>query len=176
MKKLILLSLCLFVAGCGGNGIVVKKFKPAYIVHVPELQKLDNVADLKNYAGYLDKGDSFPLELNFDDNILGVRQKSIDIVMKKRLFFMVKVPDNPTKEELLRIEKLDFDTMSEAEQKSFFSRYMLYVATDAEHWAPMNDGRALKRVLGIKGGTFSFGIGMNKAEGVKSVLTMKTEN
>ena len=176
MKKLILLSLCLFIAGCGGNGIVVKKFEPANIVHIPDLKKLDNIAELKNYAGYLEKGESFPLEINIDNDILGVRQKSIDIVMKKRLYFMVKMPENPTKEELERLKKLDFDSMSEAELKRFFSRYMLYLGTDAEHWAPLYDGRALKRVLGVKSGKFSFGLGMNNTEGIKSVLTVKTEN
>jgi hypothetical protein len=176
MKKIFLLALFVFAAGCGGNNIVVKKFEPAHIVHVRDLQKLENIADLKNYAGYLDKGDSFPLELNIDNNFIGVGGKSIDIVMKKRLYFMVKLPDNPTKEELEKLEKLDFASMNESEQKRFFSRYMLYVGTDTEHWAPMYDGRALKSVLGIKSGTFSFGIGMNKTEGVKSVLTVKTVN
>lgn len=174
MKKMTLLFLFVFAAGCGGTNIVVKKFEPSHIRHVRELEKLDNVAELKNYAGYLDKGDIFPLKLDIDNNILGVNQKSIDILIKQRLYFMVKVPENPTKEELARLEKLDFDKMSKAELESFFSRYMLYVGTDAEHWAPMYDGRALKQVLGIKSGTFSLGFGMDKKEGVKSVLTVKT--
>lgn len=174
MRKIILLVLFVFAAGCGGNDIVVRKFEPSHIRHVSELEKLDNVAELKDYAGYLDKGDTFPLKLDIDSNILGVNQKSLDIMIKQRLYFMVKLPENPTKEELARLEKLDFDKMTKSEMDSFFRRYMLYVGTDAEHWAPMYDGRALKQVLGIKGGTFSLGFGMDKKEGVKSVLSVKT--
>jgi hypothetical protein len=175
MKKIIVLSLLVFAAGCGGNNIIVKEFDSAHIRPCRDLQKIENVADLRNYAGYLDKGDTFPLELDIENDVLGVSQKSIDIVMKKRLYFSVKLPDNPTKEELERIEKLDFDSMSQAEQEEFFQRYMLYVSLDAVHWAPMYDGKALKQVLGIKSGTFSFGIGMTPKEGLKSVLTVKTE-
>ncbi len=175
MKKGLMLILLVLVSGCGGNNIVVKKFEPSHIRHVRELEKLDNIAELKDYAGYLDKGDTFPLKLDIDNNILGVNQRYIDILIKQRLYFMMKLPENPTKEELAKLEKLDFENMSKSEQEYFFSRYMLYVGTDAEHWAPMYDGRALKRVLGIKGGTFSLGFGMDKKEGVKSVLTVKTQ-
>jgi len=174
MKNVFLLILLVCTAGCGGNNIVVKKFDPSHVVHVRTLEKLDNITDLKNYAGYLDKGDTFPLKLEIDNDIIGVNQKAIDIAMKQKLYFMVKMPENPTKEELTRVEKLDFDSMSDSERESFFKRYMLYVGTDAEHWAPMSDGRALKNVLGIKGGTFSVGFGMDQKEGVKSVLTVKT--
>ncbi len=88
---------------------------------------------------------------------------------------MLKMPDNPTKAELERLEKLDFEKMSERDLAEFFSRYMLYMSTDAEHWAPMYDWPALKQILGIKRGTFSFGVGMEKDKGVKSVLTVRTE-
>lgn len=175
MKKGFLLLLLILISGCGGNSVVVKKFEPAHVVHVRQLEKLDNIADLKNYAGYLDKGDTFPLTLHIDNDVIGVTQKSIDVVIKQKLYFMVKMPENPTKEELEKLEKLDFESMSKSEQMNFFNRYMLYVGTDAMHWAPMYDGRALKRVLGIKGGTFSLGFGMDKKEGVKSVLTVKTD-
>jgi hypothetical protein len=174
MKTTIVLLLLAVTAGCGGNNIVVKKFEPAHVVPVRQLEKLDNIAELKDYAGFLDKGDTFPLTLNIENSFIGVNQKSIDIVMKQRLYFMVKMPENPTKEELARLEKLDFDSMSKSEMESFFSRYMLYVGTDAEHWAPMYDGRALKSVLGIRSGTFSIGFGMDKKDGVKSVLSVKT--
>ncbi len=175
MKKGLLLLLLVLMTGCGGNSIVVKKFDPAFVLHVPELQKLNNPADIKKYAGYLDKGDTFPLELNFDNDTVGFRQKSIDVEIKQRLYFMMKMPENPTKEELDRLGKLNFEKMSESELMDFFSRYMLYVSKDAEHWAPMYDWPALKQVLGIKRGTFSFGVGMEKDKGVKSVFTVKTE-
>jgi hypothetical protein len=175
MKKFSILFLLVFAAGCGGNGIVVKKFDPSHVLHCKELRNLKNVTDLKEYAGYLDKGDTFPLMLSIDDDIIGVKQKSIDIAIKQKLYFMVKMPDDPTKEELRIIEQFDWDSLGEAEQKKFVERYMLYVSRDALHWAPIYDGKALKQVMGIKGDRFSFGIGMTTEDGVKSVLTVKTE-
>jgi hypothetical protein len=175
MKKGLLLLLMVLISGCGGNGIVVRKYEPSLVRHYRDLRKLDNLSDLKTYAGYLDKGDTFPLELKIDNDIVGLKQKSIDIEIKQRLYFMVKVPEDPTKEELERLAKLDFESMSSSEQENFFRRYMLYLSMDAEHWAPLYDGRALKKVLGIKKGSFSFGVGMDKDKGVKSVLTVKTE-
>jgi hypothetical protein len=175
MKKGLLLLLVVVISGCGGNGIVVRKYEPSHVRHYRDLQKLDNVAELNNYAGYLDKGDSFPLELKIDNNIVSVKQKSIDIEIKQRLYFMVTVPADPTKEELERVAKLDFESMSSSEQENFFRRYMVYLSMDAEHWAPLYDGRALKKVLEIRHGSFSFGVGMDKDKGVKSVLTVKTE-
>jgi hypothetical protein len=175
MKKGLLLLLVVVIAGCGGNGIVVRKYESSHVRHYSDMQKLDNVAELNNYAGYMDKGDSFPLELNIDNDIVGVKQKSIDLEIKQRLYFMVKVPKDPTKEELERVAKLDFTSMSSSEQQNFFRRYMLFLSMDAEHWAPLYDGRALKKVLEIRKGSFSFGVGMDKDKGVKSVLTVKTE-
>lgn len=175
MKKFVVVALLACVAGCGGNGIIVKRFEPDHVLHCSELRKLDKVADLKGYAGYLDKGDTFPLELSIDDDIIGVKQKSIDIAMKQRLYFMVRMPDDPSPDELRIIERFDWASLSEAEQRRFVERYMLYVSRDALHWAPIYDGKALKQMMGIKGGRFSFGIGMNAENGVKSVLTVKTE-
>ena len=177
MKKSVLMLLLILTAGCGGNNIVVREFDSAHVLHCRELQKIDKITDLKNYAGYLDKGDIVPMELNIDNDIIGVRQKSIDLVIKQKLYFMAKIPENPSKEELAKLENFDksMASMSKAEQSEFFERYMLYVSVDAVHWAPVYDGKALKYVSGIKRGTFFFGVGADKKDGVKSVLTVKTE-
>lgn len=88
---------------------------------------------------------------------------------------MLKFPENPTKEELEKLTKMDFTALSEAELKEFFSRYMLYISIDAKHWAPIYDGWAVKKVLGIKRGIFGFGLGMDKDKGIKFTLTLRTE-
>jgi hypothetical protein len=175
MKKGLLLLLLMMMSACVGNNIIVKKYEPALVIHYSDLQKLENVSDLKKYAGYIDKGETLPLELKIENDMVGIKQKIIDIEIKRRIYFMMKLPENPTKEELEKLAKLDFASMSEAEMKNFFKRYMLYLSIDAEHWAPLYDGRALKHVLGIKKGTFSLGIGADKDKGIKSIFTLKTE-
>lgn len=175
MRNAIAVTLLVFIAGCSGNAVVVKKFEPDHVLHCNELRKLENVTDLKMYAGYLDKGETFPMTLTIDDDIIDVQQKSIDIALKQKLYFMVKMPEDPTLEELRIIEHFDWNSLSEAEQKEFMKRYMLYVSRDALHWAPIYDGKALKQVMGIKSGRFSFGMGMSTEDGMKSVMTITTE-
>jgi len=176
MKKAILLLLFLIPAGCGGNGGVVKKFDPAHVVHVSELQKLGDLAEFRNYAGYLDKGDTFPLKLDIDFDLGSVRQNSVDIVMNRKVYFMIEMPENPTREDLEILNNLEsaLISMSDAERMKFFERYMLYLSSDAWRWAPLYDGKALKEVMGLKGGSFALGFGMDPKEGLKSVLTIKT--
>jgi hypothetical protein len=177
MKRIILLSLFVFAAGCGGTNIVVKEFDSAHLLNFHDLQKMDNIAEIRNNAVYLDKGDSFPLGLNIDDDIIGVKQKSIDIVLKEKLYFMLKLPENPSKEELAKLENIEkyLASMSKSELMEFFERYMLFVSRDAKHWAPIYDGKALKEVLGIKQGHFTFGFGMDRKQGVISILSARTE-
>lgn len=174
MKRGLLLLLVLLLSACGPN-IIVKKYDPVLIRHYKDLQKMENVADIKKYAGYIDQGETFPLEFKIENDLVGLKQKSIDVEIKRRIYFMLTFPDNPTKEELEKIAKMDFSALSEAEQKNFFERYVFYLSLDAEHWAPLYDSRALKQVLGIKKGSFSVGFQMNKDKGIKSIVTVKIE-
>jgi hypothetical protein len=184
MKRLALVLLLVLTAGCSGNGIVVREYDPAHLLHLSEPRELKDIGDLKRYAGYLEKGDTVPLRINLDTDLIGINQKSIDFVFKQKLFFMVKTPDDPTKEELEILKKMidlsidDLERsklMEESLTAKFIERYMLYVSKDAVHWAPINDGKALKQVLEVKGGSFSFGFGMDDKVAVRSVLTLKTQ-
>jgi hypothetical protein len=184
MKRLALILLLVLTTGCSGNGIVVREYDAAHLLHLSEPRELKDFSDLKKYAGYLEKGDTVPLRINLDTDLIGISQKSIDFVIKQKLFFMVKTPDAPSKEEFELLKKMTAHSIDDSEQDKlmeelltpeFFKRYMLYVSKDAVHWAPICDGEAIKQVLEVKGGSFSFGFGVDHKAGVRSVLTIKTQ-
>ena len=176
MKKLTILTLFLLIAGCAGTNIIKKEFRPENTVHYSRLDKLESIPALNTYAIYLDKGDRFPLEFSLDTDMIEIADRKIDIVAKQKLFFMLKIPEKLSKEELSGLEDLSkekISEMSESDKRKFFANFMLYISKDAAEWAPVSDIKAIKKVFGSKGGTISFGMGMSKKEGIWSYLNVK---
>ena len=176
MNKFTILILFLLIAGCAGTNIITKEFRPENTIHCSKLDKPGSISALNDYAVYLDKGDRFPLELSFDTDIIGIADKKIDMEAKQKLFFMLKMPENLSKDELSVLENLSkkkISEMSESDKRKFFANFMLYISKDATEWAPVSDIKAIKKVFGSKGGTISFGMGMSKKEGVWSYLNVK---
>jgi len=125
---------------------------------------------------YLDKGDTFPLELSLDTSIIGIADQKIDMVAKQRLFFMLKMSEDLSKEELAELENLNkekLSEMSESDKRKLFENFMLYISKDAVAWAPVADIKAIKKVFGSKGGAISFGMGMSSKKGIWSSLGIK---
>jgi len=97
-------------------------------------------------------------------------------VAKQKLFFMLRIPEKLSKEELSGLENLSKDKiseMSETEKRTFFEYSMLYISKNATEWAPVSDIKAVKKLFGSKGGTISFGMGMSKKDGIWSYLNVK---
>ncbi len=176
MKKFTVLILILAITGCAGTNIISKKFKPENIVHYSQLDKLESIPELNNHVVYLNKGDIFPLELSLDTNIVGIEEQKIDVAAKQRLFFMLKMPENLSKEELAELESLNkekLSEMSESDKRKLFEKFMLYISKDAVAWAPVSDIKSIKKVFGSKGGAVSFGMGMSSKKGIWSRLSVK---
>jgi len=176
MKKFTILILVLVIAGCAGTNIIKKEFRPENTLHYSRLDKLESIPALYTYAIYLDKGDRFPLELSLDTDIIEIADRKIDIVAKQKLFFMLRIPEKLSKEELSGLENLSKDKiseMSETEKRTFFEYFMLYISKNATEWAPVSDIKAVKKLFGSKGGTISFGMGMSKKDGIWSYLNVK---
>ena len=176
MKKFTILILILAIAGCAGRNIISKTFKPENIVHYSELDKLESIPELNNHVVYLNKGDTFPLELSLDTNIVGIEEQKIDVVAKQKLFFMLKMPENLSKEELAQLESLNkekFSEMSDSDKRRLFENFILYISKDAVTWAPVYDIDSIKKVFGSKGGAISFGMGMSGKKGIWSRLSVK---
>jgi hypothetical protein len=98
-------------------------------------------------------------------------------VAKEKIYFMVKMPNNLSMDELKKLNTADAHSLSEMDadqRKAFFKDYMLYVSKDAAHWAPLNDGKALKKVLGFRSGIISFGMMASTTKGLGACLNLKT--
>ena len=177
IKKLVVLISVFTIAGCAKTNMVTKEFKPEHIIHYSKLQQLANVANLHSYVVYLNKGDTFPLELSLDTGIIRSADNKIDLVAEQKLYFRVKMPENLSKQELAELESLSkekLSEMTESDREEFFKNYMIYISKDAINWAPLNDIRAMKELIGTKGGTISLGMGMTNKDGIWSYLNVET--
>jgi hypothetical protein len=176
MKKLVILIPLLLAMGCAQTNVVVKEFASDHIIHFNSFQKVDDPAILDTYAGYLEKGDTFPLELSLNSDIIGISEKKVNMVVKERIYFRLKMPANTTKEKLFEFKNLSKETvskMSESERQELFKDFMVYLSKDGIHWAAYNDLAAIKGIFGIKGGSISLGMGMGEKDGIWSFLNIE---
>lgn len=177
MRMLAILVFSLLIVGCAHTGIIVREFKPEQIIHYSKLQNLEDDTKLTNYVAYLNEGETFPLELSIDTGIINVADKRINLIVQQKLYFLVKMPENLSKEELAKLENLDKEAlskMSESDKKKLFKGYMIYIGKDARNWVPLSDIKAVKEAFGIKEVRVSFGFGMSKKVGIISHLNIET--
>jgi len=174
MRRLVALFFVFVLMGCAQTKVVVKEVSPDQVIHYSQLQKLEKVASLYNTVAYVDKGETIPMEISLESDLVGLKDKKVDFILKERIYFMLRMPENLSNEELSALESLDHEKlskMSEAEQIRYFRNLML--SRDAIHWAPLANIKAMKEVLEIKGGSIALGFGMNRKEGIWSFLKMK---
>jgi hypothetical protein len=199
MKNIaILVIVILITAGCSGNTFV-KKVEPGHVIHLSEYQKLDGmkgfysyltycytdkksrvlpkldgVESLSAYVGYLDKGDIFPLSISFENDVVGTNLKTIDMVVKQKIYFMVKLPNSLSSEGLAKLDQLNTELISKVVSESdIMQGFTVFVSKDAENWAYAWDWKGLKKAFGIGGGSFSYGVGINHDEGLTANLGIK---
>jgi hypothetical protein len=121
--------------------------------------------------------DFIPLAIFMDTDFIEFKQNQIELVAKKKLYYRVKMPDNLSKEELAKLNKITAQGVSEwnsDQKKAFFKNYILYVSIDAIHWAPLYGKNALNEILGYKMGKASFGTKVSTIDGMGAVLDIKT--
>lgn len=169
---IVLVSLC----GCAQHHIVHQELTSAQIRPLSELKTVNDIRVLNNQASYLDRGEAVPLQLSIDSEWLGLRQDHVDLIAKRRIYFRFSVPEDMSGERMERLLSLDaqkLSNMSDAEREQLFKDVMLYLSSDAVHWAPLNDTKALKEVFELQGGSVSLGMGMNATEGVWTSLALR---
>ncbi|HOS98734.1 MAG TPA: hypothetical protein PLR71_09795 [Deltaproteobacteria bacterium] len=176
MKRLCGIALLFCVAGCAGTQVVTKDFQPDRIIHYPAFLSLGEDAQLDSYAVYLDRGDTFPLELSLKSDIIGFQEKNVNIVVKERVYFTMEFPADWPREKLDRLRNLDREaltSMSESERQDLLKDLKIYVSRDGMHWAAYNDLDTIKELFGIRGGTISLGMGMGNKDGIWSNLDIE---
>jgi hypothetical protein len=117
------------------------------------------------------------LKLSMETDFMAFKQDHIDIVANQKLYFMIKMPDNLSADEMARLNKINarsFSEMSDAQKAAFLKDYMLYVSKDAVHWAPLYGSKAYREVLGFKAGLLSFGMMASTTDGLGASLDIRT--
>ncbi len=151
--------------GCAKPNIINQRFDSKKIVHSSQTKNIDNLSD---YAVYLDKGDTIPLKISLDSEILDVAEDAINLVLKKKIYVRTEVPD--------ALKNDNASSMSEAEKNKYIKKIKFFISPDAIRWAQINDPEfieAVKQLFGIKGGSFAAGIGLSKEDGINAYLKAK---
>lgn len=179
LQAWIVLFVVIVVTSCAGNKILTRPSAPNQLIHYSELKGMDETRNLNNCVFYVNKGESIPLKLSMETDFMEFKQDQVDIIAKQRLYFMIKMPENLSANELAKLNQLDarsFSEMSGAQRAAFLKNYMLYVSKDAVRWAPLYGSRAYREVLGFKKGLLSFGILASTGDGLKASLDIRTVN
>lgn len=175
----VVLGAVLTITGCAGQKVLVRPVSAGKMIHHDDLKGWDETKNLNGYVIYVNEGDTIPLRISMESDFMDFKQDQIDLVAKQKLYFMIKMPENLTAEELARVNHYDlqhFSKMSRTERAAFLNDYMLYVSKDAQHWAPLYGGRAYRKVLGFKRGLINFGIMAGTSDGLEANLEIRTVN
>ncbi len=165
------------LTGCAGNKLLVRSFPEENIVHYSQIKGWEKTKSLNNTVAYMNEGDTLPLSISMNTDFIGFEQDHIDLVAKKKLYFMIKMPENLTEEEISQINDIDMQRISQwsdAEKNAFFKKFMLYVSADAVHWAPLCNPKSLRNVFGYEKGFISFGMMANTTDGLGASFNLKT--
>ena len=171
------LALVLLMTGCVSSKVLTKPSSAEKMIHYSELPTLGESINLNNYVLYVNAGESIPLKISMETDFMEFGQDHVDIVAKQKLYFMIKMPEDLTSEELARLSKLearDFSEMTPRQRRKFMKNYMLFVSKDAEHWAPLYGSKAYRQVLGFRGGMLSFGVMASTTDGLGASLDIRT--
>lgn len=176
MRIVAIVLITIAMLGCAKPQILERSYSPGQVLSLQQFRVLKDPAAINQHVLYLDKGDTIPLKLRIESDWVAVAQEQVDIVVKQRFFMHVRLPDTFSPEDLETLRALKPEQMaalSPGEQQALLKGIMLFVSKDGTRWAPLSDRKALKQVLGIKGGTLSLGMAMNKTDGVWGMLSIK---
>ncbi len=111
----------------------------------------------------LDKGERIPLKMSMDSDVFELSQGDVHIVLKQKVYLKLQIPELP-----------DGSKMTEKEKQAFLTNIRIYLSPDAQNWESYKDLKALENLFGIKGGSFSLGMGVTRQEGVNVYLNLRT--
>jgi hypothetical protein len=157
------MTLIIMIVGCTKQNIILQDFGPEQIVHYSHIKNIEKISD---YAIYLDKGDTIPVKMTLDSELVDIADWKCDLVLKKKVYFKLKIPEDINAKNKL--------SMSKNEKRNFLRNIMIYLSADAKRWVPYSDIRAAEKAFGIKGGSISFGMGITKQDGINIFLNAKT--
>lgn len=158
-----ILMLMAIIIGCAKPGIIHQEFKTEQIIHYSQMKNIENIS---NYVAYLNKGNKIPLKITLDSEILDIANEEINLILKQKVYFRLKMPEGVNAEKV--------SAMSKEEKQIFIKNIMIYLSSDANRWVLYNDIKAVQKVFGIKGGSFSIGMGITKEDGIRVFINVKS--
>jgi hypothetical protein len=155
--------LALLAAGCAAKATFVKSVDPSDMIHVSQVSEAQIASGKKGtVVFYLNKGDTVPLMLTVQTNLVEPVSEKIDLVLLKKVYFMIITPEMPA-------GKID-----EPQKMKLIRKMKIYASSDAENWALVQNHNALKKIFGWDKGYLSFGFGITKEQGVHATLGLGT--
>ena len=162
--KLFGLSMILIlITGCAKPGIINQEYKPEQTIHYTQVGTIENISD---YIVYMNKGDIIPLRMTLDSHLVELVSEKIDLILKQKIYFRLN--------KQIDITAKSISSMSMANKEKLAKNIMIYLSPDAKRWVQYTDFKSVEKIIGIKGGAVSFGMGMDKKEGIKIFLNIKT--
>ena len=152
----ILLITLIITVGCAKPKIIYQDYKPEQIFHYTQIRNVDNLADS---IIYLNAGDKIPLKMSINSELADIAYDDIHLILKQKVFFRIKFQ-----------EGFDIDeaaALNEKDKIKIARNLIIYISPDSKRWASYTDLKAVEQIFGIKGGSFSFGMGLTKEEGLK---------
>jgi len=161
----ILLITITLIAGCTKPGIVFQDYEPEQMIHHSQMQ---NVENLSGCIVYLNAGDAIPVKMTLDSELFDITHEDIYLILKRKMFFRAIIPEG--------FDTEDLSVMSEQERQRFYKSFKIYLSSDSKRWAQYTDIKAIEQIFGIKGGAFSFGMGLTREEGLEIFLSALINN
>ena len=161
----IFLITIFLTAGCTNTGIVLQDYEPEQMIHYSEIQ---NVENLSGFIVYLNAGDAIPVKMELDSELFDIEHEDIHLILKKKIFFRAIIPED--------LDTVDLSLLSKQEKQMFYKRFKIYLSSDSKRWALYSDIKTIEQIFGIKGGAFSFGMGITKENGLSVLLKLKTND
>jgi hypothetical protein len=98
-KIFVILAFISVIFGCASPSIIVQNFEAEQIVHSSQIKTIDNITD---YVFFLDKGDKLPLKFVLESDILSTSDEEINLVLKQKFYFRLKMPEALNADEIYR--------------------------------------------------------------------------
>ena len=162
-KLFTILIVFFIVVGCANQRIIHQEYKPEQKIHYSQMKTIENIS---NYVFYLDEGDTIPLQLTLDSELVDIDDWKCDLLLKQKVYFRLEIPEG--------MQDINTLQMSENEMQMFLRNILIYLSADAEEWIPYTDIRAAAKAFGIKGGSISFGMGIMEQDAINIFLNVKT--
>jgi len=118
---LIIALAAAMLTGCARSKILTRSVDPGQMIHVDQLPGMDENTNLNDTVLYVNPGDTIPLKISLDTDFIAFKQEQVDLVVKQKLYFRIKMPDNLSPEDLERLNRLNagrFAEMSPAERST----------------------------------------------------------